>query len=796
MKNTKRNLVFICILLVVTLTALTACNLNLDLDILKIDVANCDITLPSSSYNYTGQEITPNVTVKFEGLTLQKDVDYTVDYYDNVQIGTAQVKITGIGKYKGSVVKEFEIRMPDGKSLCFFFSAPGADFDNVSNMQYVNSVDELIVPNPKKLGYEFLYWTYDGRVVDFVNKINLPSSSAQFEAEFDLITYTVQYVLNGGTNDPANREEYTVEDVFELKDAKSSSEDLKFVGWYLDKDMQNKITSLSGVASDLTLYAKFADGTVTLSYVLPEGTDLNGYSAQTLYPGTELQRPLEVLSQDGSKKLVWYIDKDMSIRHNLRYMPDNDLTLYARWEDKVYAGFLDRDWYTISDVRSINSYEDMLAYVEFVLFYNLTDSTRGVRVTYESGKDKILEDIEKALTESTFPRMLSVNYRVVNNNIVNIYMASSNSAQATYSASDKKDYLPQIDHVFNNFVSSRSASFDSFAINYVENEYECTTSDQLFYVLSHGYRPVLASNTPAYKSYNQFKKILRSICDDSMTDLQKARAIFDWLVVNVYYDYNAAERKMSHPSYQYDAFYIEGVLNGSAVCDGLSKAYASMCAIEGIDCIRVTGKLKDADEEAAGHAWNKIQLMGQWFLSDTTWGNPLVNVSNGLSVNSYEYVNDKYFLFTDKERSEIDNYNSNQYSQYVADCDFNYHSNYKMQLKVSNKVYNFDLYIDGDSSQGYKAVDELSYVFEYIDKSGVSLEGTAVCVMLGEDMTSAKLNEALKLYTDRFDKLKLETRIKRYNIIASSDSEPFAKGSVITIVFSLPQSNSTSQKAA
>ena len=32
------------------------------------------------------------------------------------------------------------------------------------------------------------------------------------------------------------------------------------------------------------------------------------------------------------------------------------------------------------------------------------------------------------------------------------------------------------------------------------------------------------------------KDIMRSICDDRMSDIQKTRAIFDWLVVNIYYD--------------------------------------------------------------------------------------------------------------------------------------------------------------------------------------------------------------------------------------------------------------------
>ncbi len=478
------------------------------------------------------------------------------------------------------------------------------------------------------------------------------------------------------------------------------------------------------------------------------------------------------------------------------------MTLYARWEDVVYAGFLDRDWYRITDIKTINSYEDMLAFVEFILFYNIHSEYTPKRVTYVSGRENIQAEVVKALNESTFPRMLSVIYKCETNACC-VYMSASVNEQATLSATAEEDYYLQVGNVFNNYVSNRSATFDDFAINYVENEYECTTSDQLFYVLSHGYRPLLSINTNAYKIYNQFKTILRSICDDRMSDLQKARAIFDWLVINVYYDYNVADGIVSQSSYKYNAFYIEGVLNGSAVCDGLSKAYAVMCAIEGIDCVRVTGKLKDAGAQDAGHAWNKIQLMGEWFLSDATWGNPAFGISSGSNVNYYEYVNGKYFLFTDEERSEVDNYNSNQYSQYVADSQFNYYANFKLQLEITVKtgiistttyIRIFDLYLDGDDAQGFSAVDELSYIFEYIDKSGFELDGMAFSVMLGVDMSAEKVSEAFNRYVSRVGILK--TRIKSYNTIVKDDPGAYNKGSAISIVFSLPQSNTASQMAA
>lgn len=54
---------------------------------------------------YTGDELKPEVTI--EGLIL--GTDFTVEYKDNVEAGTATVVITGIGQYEGVVEKTFTI---------------------------------------------------------------------------------------------------------------------------------------------------------------------------------------------------------------------------------------------------------------------------------------------------------------------------------------------------------------------------------------------------------------------------------------------------------------------------------------------------------------------------------------------------------------------------------------------------------------------------------------------------------------------------------------------------------------
>ncbi len=58
---------------------------------------------------YSGKLVKPAVTLKDGRYTLKNGVDYTVDYTNNMEIGTATATITGKGLYTGTVTAEFNI---------------------------------------------------------------------------------------------------------------------------------------------------------------------------------------------------------------------------------------------------------------------------------------------------------------------------------------------------------------------------------------------------------------------------------------------------------------------------------------------------------------------------------------------------------------------------------------------------------------------------------------------------------------------------------------------------------------
>lgn len=121
----------------------------------------------SKSYSYTGNNVTPGVTVKTSSQTLQKGTDYTVSYSNNKATGLASVKITGVGKYAGSsVVRNFYINpsvmsapteaATSASSITLKWSKPKSGCTGYWIYQYKNGAWTWIktISNPSTLQYE------------------------------------------------------------------------------------------------------------------------------------------------------------------------------------------------------------------------------------------------------------------------------------------------------------------------------------------------------------------------------------------------------------------------------------------------------------------------------------------------------------------------------------------------------------------------------------------------------------------------------------------------------------------
>ena len=73
------------------------------------NIAEADLSIERQGWYYTGKAVTPKVVAKIGNKVLQEDKDYTLSYYDNVNIGKAAVTVSGTGNCYGTAEIPFEI---------------------------------------------------------------------------------------------------------------------------------------------------------------------------------------------------------------------------------------------------------------------------------------------------------------------------------------------------------------------------------------------------------------------------------------------------------------------------------------------------------------------------------------------------------------------------------------------------------------------------------------------------------------------------------------------------------------
>ena len=176
----------------------------------------------------------------------------------------------------------------------------------------VKSGEEYQLPTLQ--GYTFRGWQLDGVDVTDENGDSLvpwdkASGAYTLTADADLITYTVEYVLDGGANAAGNPTSYTVltlggadgsvaladpSKVGEILDYTANGdgsfevtqEVYTFLGWYKDAEFGQQVTSLTLDLGDATLYAKWSDQPIVQKETVQVYTREGDYIYFGEYPQT------------------------------------------------------------------------------------------------------------------------------------------------------------------------------------------------------------------------------------------------------------------------------------------------------------------------------------------------------------------------------------------------------------------------------------------------------------------------------------------------------------------------------
>ncbi len=130
------------------------------------------------------------------------------------------------------------------------------------------------------------------------------------------------------------------------------------------------------------------------------------------------------------------------------------------------------------------------------------------------------------------------------------------------------------------------------------------------------------------------------------SDIEKVKAVHDYLVLNTVYDYENYQNN-TVPFVSYEAYGVLVLKTG--VCDGYRKAFQLFMDILGIPCEGVVGT-----GNGGAHAWNIVTLDGERYHIDVTWDDPVPDTSGSVHYN--------YFLVDDDtmRQDHTWNYSSKQ----------------------------------------------------------------------------------------------------------------------------------------
>lgn len=138
--------------------------------------------------------------------------------------------------------------------------------------------------------------------------------------------------------------------------------------------------------------------------------------------------------------------------------------------------------------------------------------------------------------------------------------------------------------------------------------------------------------------------VIRNTITNSMSEQEKAKALHDWVLNKVDYDYDNKAANKNHVDSSI-------FLNDTTVCDGFARGYALLMNAAGIET-QIVGN--------TDHAWNMVNIGNLYFHIDCCWDNTNENNSN-------KY---KYFMKSDAEIKKIGGKSHSYWSSGTPKCSY------------------------------------------------------------------------------------------------------------------------------
>ena len=143
-----------------------------------------------------------------------------------------------------------------------------------------------------------------------------------------------------------------------------------------------------------------------------------------------------------------------------------------------------------------------------------------------------------------------------------------------------------------------------------------------------------SSNDVARYSISTVEQCKNSIIAEceSLSTVDKIRYVNNYLIDNTEYDLSAGT----------NVYNIYGTLiDRKAVCEGYARSVKYILDALDIPCIIACGIGKNSAGATESHAWNYVQVDGEWYALDVTWNDPVFKGGIGRLTDEMRY---EYFL--------------------------------------------------------------------------------------------------------------------------------------------------------
>lgn len=671
---------------------------------------NVSIIIESGEFIYSGREITPNVTVIY-GDKILTDSDYSISYENNINAGDAQINIDiDCDFYAGTKKTEFKIVPRQLKRITVTFEKISYQYTGLPIIPIIKTV---ISKESEELGDEQIFvLNKNDYEITASNNVNIGIATITIKginnysgkSDFDYNIIKRDLSMLSATAYPEVFE-YQKNKIFtpEIMNIKYGNEEIniiKGIDYILEYENNNSIGTATIIAkaigdncySELKINFEITnDAIYHIAFRNVDGTEF--FTINKKY-NESIEKPDDKPIKQ-NKTIVWYEDKDYSIPFYFDKMPIIDnatktMTLYGKWQDEQGLYFFDTVFPDTNII--IENREDLIMLVDYLLYSRFTSvlSTPMFYMPYCESINEMKSEINLALANRNYPAMKVsslIEYYYGAEIGIKIYFDADESIFEPSTTTQTNSHYTQFESINNEIeVTDRAEAYDSFPINNnPQTKTPISDSNQLFYTLQYGQYPNIVPQSTAERLFEVMKNILIRIIDNKMTDYEKVKAIYTWLIDNVEYDYTLLNYKSAGADN--NSYYLEGVFDdGLAVCDGIAKAFTSLCQIEGINCVRVVG-VSSSNGKTENHAWNKVKINNQWYIVDATWGNTGIRFKS----DNYEYLNFEHFLISDETKFS-QNCTDTTYNNILCLENMVYYKT--TQYPVTDKNLNADYYIE------------------------------------------------------------------------------------------------------